>query len=67
MPTPKTVYFPLTSAYLCEDCQSVVNTAIRCPACASTALMNMALVLNRDANAVGPGPNCLYPSRARAA
>jgi hypothetical protein len=67
MPNPKTEYFPLASAYLCEDCQCVGNTAIRCPACASTALMNMALVLNRDADAVGLTPNYLYQAAARAA
>lgn len=67
MPNSKTEYFPLASAYLCQDCQCVSNTAIRCPACASTALMNMALVLNRDSNPVGLAPNYLYQAPARAA
>lgn len=67
MADPKTEYFPLASAYLCEDCQCVSNTAIRCPACASTALMNVALVLNRDSDAVGLAPNFLYQAAASAA
>lgn len=40
-------HIPLKSAYLCQDCDCVGNSATRCPACASTALMNLAAVLNR--------------------
>jgi hypothetical protein len=40
-------YFPLSNAYLCEDCHCVGNVAERCPACASEALMGLAGVLNR--------------------
>jgi hypothetical protein len=41
-------YIPLMSAYLCQDCDCVGNSATQCPACASTALLNLASVLNRN-------------------
>ncbi len=41
-------YIPLTSAYLCQDCDCVGNSASHCPACASSALLNLACVLNRN-------------------
>jgi len=41
-------HMPLTSAYLCQDCNCVGNNAMQCPACASTALMGLAAILNRD-------------------
>jgi hypothetical protein len=40
-------YIPLDRAYLCQDCHCVGNSAERCPACASGALMGLAGVLNR--------------------
>jgi primosomal protein N' len=40
-------HFPLTNAYLCQDCNSIGNSAKRCPACASEVLMSLATVLNR--------------------
>jgi hypothetical protein len=40
-------HMPLTSAYLCQDCNCVGNNAMQCPACASTALMGLAAILNR--------------------
>ena len=40
-------HMPLTSAYLCQDCNCVGNCAMQCPACASTALMGLAAVLDR--------------------
>ena len=40
-------HFPLTSAYLCQDCNSIGNSANRCPACASEVLMSVSSVLNR--------------------
>jgi hypothetical protein len=40
-------HMPLTSAYLCQDCNCVGNCAQQCPACASEALMGLAGVLNR--------------------
>ena len=41
-------HMPLSSAYLCEDCHCVGNCAEQCPACASAALMCLAVVLNRE-------------------
>ena len=41
-------HFPLSSAYLCQDCSSIGNNANQCPACASEVLMNLSAVLNRD-------------------
>jgi hypothetical protein len=40
-------HIPLTSAYLCQDCNCVGNCSVQCPACASEALMGLAGVLNR--------------------
>jgi hypothetical protein len=41
-------HMPLTNAYLCQDCNCVGNNAMQCPACASTALMGLAAILNRE-------------------
>ena len=41
-------YIPLSSAYLCQDCSCVGNCAEQCPACASTVLMTLAGVLDRE-------------------
>ena len=38
---------PLKSAYLCQDCNCVCNSAEQCPACASEVLMGLARVLDR--------------------
>ncbi len=46
------VHIPLTAAYVCLDCNSVGNCAMQCPACASTMLMGLAGVLNREVDAV---------------
>ena len=40
-------HFPLNNAYLCQDCDTIGNNAVRCPACASDALMVLEVVLNR--------------------
>jgi hypothetical protein len=40
-------HFPLTSAYLCPDCNSIGNNSMHCPACASDVLMALEGVLNR--------------------
>jgi hypothetical protein len=42
-----TNYMPLNSAYLCQDCDSVGNSSIQCPACASQALMGLSSVFDR--------------------
>jgi hypothetical protein len=39
-------HFPLTSAYLCPDCDTISNNAMHCPACASDVLMSLEGVLN---------------------
>ncbi len=49
MTYPKMQHFPLTFAYLCQDCNSVGNCSNQCPACASSALMALAAVLDREA------------------
>jgi len=42
------VWFPLSLAHLCCDCAAVSNCASVCPACASTALLALAPVMNRE-------------------
>jgi hypothetical protein len=44
----KMQYIPLDSAYLCPDCNSIGNNSGFCPACASSALMSLACVLDRE-------------------
>jgi hypothetical protein len=41
-------HFPLKSAYLCQDCNSIGNHSGACPACASSVLMSIANVLDRE-------------------
>ncbi|MGC9157648.1 MAG: hypothetical protein ACP5FH_01565 [Terracidiphilus sp.] len=41
-------YFPLSSAYLCQDCNCIGNCSSHCPACASSALLALAVVLDRE-------------------
>ncbi|MGD0157337.1 MAG: hypothetical protein ABSB50_14665 [Terracidiphilus sp.] len=41
-------YIPLASAYLCPNCSCVGNCPERCPACASSALLSLASVLDRE-------------------
>lgn len=40
--------FPLATAYLCQDCNCVVNSSTQCPACASEVLLCLAGVLDRE-------------------
>jgi hypothetical protein len=40
-------HIPLNSAYLCQDCDSVGNSSMQCPACASEVLMGLAGVFGR--------------------
>ncbi len=53
-------HIPLAGAYLCQDCNSVGNSAMHCPACASTVVLGLASVLNREqaatANSVAQWP-----------
>jgi hypothetical protein len=41
-------HIPLKSAYLCQDCDAVGNSAMQCPACASGVLLGLAGVLDRQ-------------------
>ena len=41
---------PLDRAVLCLDCNCVSDANRQCPACSSSALMNLSVVLNRDAH-----------------
>ncbi|MGD0546433.1 MAG: hypothetical protein ABR991_01230 [Terracidiphilus sp.] len=55
-------FIPLTRAYLCQDCDSVGSNSMRCPSCASRALMGLAVVFDRKEEA---GVNLLqFPSLA---
>jgi hypothetical protein len=47
MEQPVPVHMPLSSAYLCQDCNCVGNNARSCPLCASEALLSLASVLDR--------------------
>jgi hypothetical protein len=47
-------HIPLKSAYLCQDCNSVGNCSMQCPACASCVLMSLATVLDREEAAMAP-------------
>ena len=54
----KLQHFPLTNAYLCQDCNAIGNCANQCPACASEVLMSLSVVLNR----VDEMPAAHFPS-----
>ena len=60
-------HMPLTSAYLCQDCNCVGNSAMQCPACASTALLGLAAILNREEEMHVPVSNTRIMVRALAA
>jgi len=57
MTYPMMQHIPLKSAYLCQDCNSIGNCAVQCPACASAVLMNLACVLDRDGSMEEKRPN----------
>lgn len=57
------IHFPLNLAYLCQDCNAVGNDPTHCPACASKALMGLALVLDR-VETKQTGKVLLFPVRA---
>jgi hypothetical protein len=50
-PSSEMQHIPLGFAYLCQDCNSVGNSAKKCPACASEVLMCLAGVLDRQVGA----------------
>lgn len=41
-------HIPLSSAYLCPDCNCIGNCAGQCPVCASPILLALANVLDRE-------------------
>lgn len=41
-------HIPLASAYLCPNCGCVGNCSERCPACACSALLGLANILDRE-------------------
>jgi hypothetical protein len=41
-------HIPLNSAYLCQDCNAVGNNSRQCPACASSSLLGLASVFDRE-------------------
>jgi hypothetical protein len=47
MASDKRQFIPLARAYLCQDCNSIGNNAMRCPSCASEVLMGLAGVFDR--------------------
>jgi hypothetical protein len=47
MVSDKRQFIPLARAYLCQDCDSIGNNAMRCPSCASEVLMGLASVFDR--------------------
>lgn len=40
-------HIALASAYLCPNCNCIGNCSVRCPACASSAVLGLAGVLDR--------------------
>ena len=48
MTYPMMQHIPLQSAYLCQDCNCIGNCREQCPACASSVLMNLSCVLDRE-------------------
>jgi hypothetical protein len=57
-------HFPLTSAYLCQDCDSVGDCSTMCPACASRVLLGLAAVLDRKVDAVQEPKMVVFPGKA---
>ncbi len=56
-------HIPLSSAYLCQDCDAVGNNAMQCPACASEVLMALSCIFGRKEEE--PVPELfLYPAIA---
>jgi hypothetical protein len=47
-------HIPLTSAYLCPDCNSIGNCPAQCPACSCEVLLSLSVVLDRAAEGAGP-------------
>jgi hypothetical protein len=52
MTYPMMQHIPLKSAYLCQDCNCIGNCPEQCPACASSVLMNLSCILDREPETV---------------
>lgn len=59
-------HFPLSSAYLCQDCNAIGNSANQCPACASEVLMSLSAILNREDNLMDEPQYSSFPALAAA-
>jgi hypothetical protein len=57
-------HFPLSSAYLCQDCNAIGNNANQCPACASEVLMSLSAILNRSDNVMDESQYSSLPGLA---
>lgn len=49
--------FPLTSAYICGNCDAVGNSSTECPSCGSNSLHSLAKQLGGDVGEMSLGPN----------
>jgi hypothetical protein len=67
MTYPMLLHIPLKSAYLCQDCNSIGNSAVQCPACASSVLMSLSNVLDREVPADGLALTFSFPLPVAAA
>jgi RNA polymerase subunit RPABC4/transcription elongation factor Spt4 len=57
-------HFPLDSAYLCQDCNSVGDCSTTCPACASRILLGLATVLDRKDVASAETNMVVFPGKS---
>jgi hypothetical protein len=46
--TIQTQHFPLSKAYLCENCQCVGNRSESCACCGSRSILSLGSILNRE-------------------
>ena len=53
-------HIPLSSAYLCQDCDCIGNCPSQCPACASSVLLNLSGILDREVE-LQQQPALAYP------
>ena len=56
-----TAHFPLAVAVLCCDCKHVSNGSLSCPACASSALLQLAPVLDRTETSKDKPKSAIVP------
>jgi hypothetical protein len=57
-------HIPLNQAYLCQDCDEIGNSSMRCPACASEVLLSLAGIFDRREIQEALGANVLlFPAQ----